>query len=259
MKKILLITSLFCQFTSFSQETTNQLKGYYINNQVDDLYTELHFLGNGHALINNSYLSEYIQVNNQLYIFPDKGIFIFQIEDNKLKGINSWVENTEFVLKQTAEIENNVYVPNYTINPELLYQFYTLNYEIGTDQIKMSFLTDSEKYTEDIENLCNQGLNTACVVLFGTKFIEAQGGLNSLLSNNNPDFKANSELEHIAQQLIDSGDPRGYGLLGTYYLAIKDEVKGYEALTKGMELGDLKSSNLLMELELNQLESTSDY
>lgn len=242
-----------------AQSITNSLKGYYKNTSKNDLYTSFYFNGDGHALINDGYPAEYLQVDNFVYLFPNKSVFVFELKDKKLIGKSNWVEKASFKSSTTPDFGEEISIPKYTIDPNLLYEYYKINYEIGTDQPKFDFYSDYDTYTARLKDLCDKGLTTACGGYFGMLFIENSGGIVQLLESNTNTLKPSKEMEKIVEFMIQKGDIRGYGLLGSYYLAIKDEVKGYEALTKGMELGDLKSSNLLMELELNQLESTSDY
>lgn len=256
MKKLIIcLTLIFIQNNLFAQNFSNSLKGYYSNTKENELYSSIYLNGDGHALINEAYLAEYVQIDNKIYLFPDKSVFIFTLNNDKLIGDSSWVENNTYKKNKDTIRTKEITVPVYKIEPKLLYEFYKINYTEGTDQVSFDYFVDPEKYKNSIEKLCNQGLTTACASYFGLLYLEDLGGLDQLLENKSLNIKTNSKLENLAKFIIDKGDIRGYGLLASYYFSTGNEERGNEILEKGVELNDPKSVNLLLEIELKKIDA----
>lgn len=255
MKKTIGFTLLGCILTTLvsAQSITNSLKGYYKSTSKNDLYTSFYFNGDGHALINDGYPAEYVQVENIVYLFPDKSVFVFELKDKNLIGKSNWVEKATYKTSTIPDFGEEITIPQYTIVPNLLYEFYKINYEIGTDQPNYDFYSDYDTYTARLKNLCDKGLTTACGGYFGLLYIESLGGIDQLLDSNTHAIKPNKEIEKIGELMIQRGDIRGYGLLGSYYLAIGNNDKAKEYLEKGTESGDLQSATLQFELEMDNL------
>lgn len=252
----LAIALIYCiSLTSFAQTATNDINGYFKNSKKDELYSSFHFNGKGHAIINDSYPAEYFIKNNLLYIFPDKSVFIFKIEKNKIKGISNWVDKQ--IYKQTNPPKNTdleIDFESYIIDPELLYQYYILNFNEGTDEASWDVFEDSENYTTKLQELCNKGLTTACGALFGMTYISSNRGLESIFETK--EVTQNSELETIANKIIALNDNRGYLLLGTYYYSLGETEKAKQLLIEASENGNVQAALKLFEIEL--LESLNE-
>lgn len=259
IKTILVTAFLAITYTTSAQNSTNSLSGYYKVTKKDALYTSIHLDGNGHALISDSFQAEYFQKDDLLYVFPDKSVFIFKIDKNQLKGISNWVAKSNY--KKTEVPLNDDYERNfstYVVNPNLLYEFYLLNFEEGTDEMKLDVLNDPEAYNAQLEKLCAKGLTSACGALFGMKYMEAAGGLSEILNDNATTIKEDKQLEKLAQQMIDAEDFRGYSLLGSYYYALGNVSKAKEIYTEGAEKGDEQSALVLFSLELEEDVETTE-
>ena len=238
-------------FTCYAQNISNNINGYFKNTKKDNLYSSIHFNGDGHAIINDAYAAEYFIQDDLLYVFPDKSVFIFEVEKNKIKGILNWVDKQTF--KETsvpANDEYEIFFETYTINPILLQQFYSYNYTEKTDEISWFAFEKPEEYLNEMQKLCDQGLTSACGALFGMKYIEATGGFENLFENQQ--ILENKELEKIAQKMISLEDGRGYALLGSYFLALGNIEKAKEILTEGSEKGNQQATLTLFELEVNE-------
>lgn len=264
MKKTVLLASIFLSSLCLSAQTiSNNISGYFKTSSKDALYESIYLDGKGHAIISDSFPAEYFQKDDVLYVFPDKSVFIFKLEKDNLKGISEWVNKKTY--KATKVPTNDEYeriFDTYTVDPNLLYEFYKNNFKDGTDEVSYEAFEDEANYIQNMENLCNKGLTSACGALFGMKFIQSSGGLDSLLSGNDTEFKPNKDLESIAQKMISLQDYRGYSLLGSYFYAMGDIQKAKEIYSEGSEKGDSQSTMVLFGLEIdeevNELESNQE-
>lgn len=257
----ILITLILVSISVKAQSISNNISGYFKSSGKDVLYESVYLDGKGHALINDSFPAEYFQKDDFLYVFPDKSVFIFKLDKDKLKGISDWVNKQTF--KSTAIPTNDEYervFETYTVDPNLLYQFYKNNFKEGTDQVSYDAFENEENYIKNMQELCNKELTSACGALFGMKFIQASGSLDSILSGNLTEFEPNKDLETIANKMITLKDNRGYSLLGSYFYAVGDIEKAKEIYTKGAENGDSQSALVLFGLEIeeesNNIETT---
>lgn len=253
MKKSILFLLLIASISVNAQNISNNLTGYFKTNNEDALYTSIHLNGNGHALISDGFSAEYFQKDDTLYVFPDKSVFIFKIEKDKLKGISEWVDKQTY--KSSKVPTNDDYERNfntYNIDPNLLYQFYQKNFIEGTDQISWEAFENEQAYNSKMKELCEKGLTTACGALFGMEMLKGYGGLDGLINNETTIQKPNENIEKIAQKMIDAGDNRGYGLLGSYFYSIGNIIKAKEIYTEGSEKGDTQSALILFSISIDE-------
>lgn len=251
-KTIMIVVTALSMHGITAQNISNHLSGYFKNNTKDGLYSSIYLDGRGHAIISDAYSAEYFQLDNTLYVFPDKSVFIFKVEKDKLKGVSSWVEKQTYKSSAVPKTEEPMVFPSYTIQPDLLHKFYLYNFTEGTDEASFSAFEDMELYIKNMEELCNKGLTAACGSLFGMKYLEASGGLDSVLEGNTAKFKDDKTLPAIANRMINLGDVRGYSLLGSYYYAIGNEEKAREVYTKGSDNGDTQSALILFNLDMEK-------
>ena len=251
-KTIMIAATALCIQGITAQNISNHLSGYFKNSKKDALYSSIYLNGKGHAIISDAYPGEYFQLDNTLYVFPDKSVFIFKVEKDKLKGISSWVEKETYKSSALPETEEPMVFPSYTINPNLLHEFYTYNFTAGTDEVSFAAFENMELYIKNMEDLCSKGLTAACGSLFGMKYLEASGGLDNALEGNTSGFKEDKALAAIANRMIDLGDVRGYSLLGSYYYALGNEEKAREVYTEGSDKGDTQSALILFSLDMDQ-------
>lgn len=253
MRKFLIFFVLnYFAVSALGQAVSNSLSGSYVNGDPKAMYSSIAFDGKGHAVINDSFQAEYFQKDDVLYILPDKSVFIFKVEKNQLKGHSSWVEENTFKPSDpTIVLEESVSFPSYPVNPQLLYEFYQLNFIEGTDQIRLDMIENEQEYQKQMESLCKQNLTVACGAYFSMLYLEHSGGFSSLFSSKKENtFQENPEMENIAKKMISLGDYRGYSLLGSYYYALENHEKALDIYNEGIEKGDMKSMIILMELEL---------
>lgn len=236
-----------------AQAPSNNLEGYFKSNKKDALYTSIHLDGKGHALINDGFQAEYVQNGDKLYVFPDKSVFVFKVENGRLKGESSWVEKATFKKSEVPFSEEPFVFPAYTVDAGLLFDFYKLNYKEGTDEGSFYMFENEEDYIKQMASLCDKGLTSACGAYFGTLYLQSAGGLESLLDENAlKGFSKNPEMEEIANRMIMLGDVRGYGLLGSYLYAAGNEQEALKVYNEGMEKGDQNCAAVLFQLELEK-------
>lgn len=242
-----------------AQTPSNNLEGYFKNNKKDALYTSIHLDGKGHALINEGFQAEYMQNGEKLYVFPDKSVFVFKVEDGKLKGESNWVEKAVFRKNEVPFSEEPFAFPAYTVDPVLLFDFYKLNYKEGTDEGSFYMFEAEDDYLKKTMALCDKGLTSACGAYFGLLYLQSAGGLNALLDKNAlKGFSKNPQMEEVANRMITMGDVRGYGLLGSYLYAIGEEEEAHEIYKQGMEKGDQNCAAVLFQLELEKMGSEAE-
>lgn len=242
-------------FNVFSQNITNSLSGYYKNSNKNDLYSSFYFDGKGHTIINDLFQAEYFQKDDELYIFPDKSVFILKIDKEKLKGKSAWVKQSTFKKSVVPNFDEPVAFATNAVDAKLLYEFYKLNFNDGTDEISFSLFEDEEMYLKKTTELCNNGLTAACGAQFGILYMQTMGGLETLLGDTDQQqpIPENTELENIANKMISLGDMRGYSLLGSYFYAIGNTEKAMETYQEGMEKGDQSSTAIILETELQKM------
>jgi len=253
-KKVMMWSVLLAGIISNAQTPSNTIEGYFKSNKKDALYTSIHLDGRGHALINGGFNAEYVQNGDKLYVFPDKSVFVFKVENGKLKGESSWVEKAIFKKSEIPFSEEPFTFPSYTIDAELLFDFYKLNYKEGADEGSFYMFENEEDYMKQTAALCDKGLTAACGAYFGILYLQSAGGLESLLVENAvKDFSENSQMEKIANRMITLGDARGYGLLGSYLYALGKEEEAVKVYNEGMEKGDQNCAAVLFQLELENV------
>ena len=257
MKRSLgILFSLSVSVIANAQNISTTLEGYFSTSKKDAMYSSVYFDGKGHVLINDNYAGEYFQKDDYVYVFPDKSVFIFKVDKDKLKGVSSWVEKSTYKLIKLPSNDNVERVfKTYKINPTLLYQWYIQNFKEGTDEISFSALEDSSKYKNQMEDLCNKNLTSACGALFGMNILDVVGGLNVLLdteNKNSVELKPDIKIESIARKMINLNDFRGYSLLGSYYMLLGETDKAKLIYEEGVEQGDIDSAYALFGLNLEE-------
>jgi len=258
-KKVMIWSVLLTGAIVNAQAPSNTIEGYFKSSKKDALYTSIHLDGKGHALINDGFQAEYVQNGDKLYVFPDKSVFVFKVENGKLKGESSWVEKATFKKIEVPFSEEPFVFPSYTIDAGLLYDFYKLNYKEGTDEGSFYIFENEEDYVKQTAALCDKGLTAACGAYFGTLYLQSAGGLESLLDEEaKKDFSSNPQMEKIANRMIKLGDARGYGLLGSYLYAIGKEEEAVKIYNEGMEKGDQNCAAILFQLEMENTTNDSE-
>ncbi len=235
---------------SFSQEINNNLQGYYVSKSPDAMYSSFEFDGNGKVSIVGMELRDYFTKGDSLIIYPDKSIFKFKIQKNKLIGASSWVEKETWIKKDTL-VPNNRKDDSKAKKTALLMNEY---YKISGDKSSFDFLGDNAKATikkDKINQLCNQGLSKACLDYFGMLVIEDQG-LMTILNSQKSTKPENPAIVTLAIKIIAQGETEGYAVLGSYYYMIGNKQKAMQLWKIGEQKGDSKSAMALFNIGLEE-------
>ena len=263
MKGLLgILFSLASCFITNAQTITNTLKGYYSTSKNNVIYSTFYFDGHGHVLINGNFPGEYFQKDDKLYVFPNKNVFIFKLDKNKIIGTSSWVDRIAYKLKNNPliQVDDDAMSKSYEIDPNLLDQFYRLNFKQNSDSISFSALEEPQKYEHQMEDLCNKKLTSACGAWFGISVLNEIDELESRLENEDLEVepKPNIKIESIAQRMINLNDFRGYALLGSYYVMIGDLNKAKIIFKEGADKGDVDSIFALASLDMENFSTDLD-
>ena len=241
---------------SFSQEINNNLHGYYVAKSVTSTYSSFEFDGNGKVSIIGMELRDYFTKGDSLIIYPDKSIFKFKIQKDKLIGVSDWVEKQTWIKKDTIVPNNRKDVAKAKKTALLMNEYY----KITGNKSSFDFLGGDEKATikkDKINQLCNQGLSRACLDYFGMLVIEDQGLLNLLNSKENTKPE-NPTIVALGNKIISQGETEGYAVLGSYYYMIGNKQKAMQQWKLGENKGNSKSSmalfNIGLEAELDKIE-----
>jgi hypothetical protein len=225
IQKVLILLSIIYSNFCIAQNINNNLYGYYEAISEQTSYSSFEFDGNGKVSIAGMDFRDYFTKGDTLVIYPDKSIFKFKIEKNKLIGASTWVENGVWIKKDTL-IPNNRKDDAKANNIAVLMNEY---YQISGDKTSFDFLGDDAKASaqKDMMNkLCNKGLSRACLDYFGMLVIEDQGmGVLFNLEKQTKPVPENSNIIALGNKIIIEGEPQGHAVLGSYYYMIGKKGK----------------------------------
>ncbi len=243
---------------SFSQDINNNLQGYYVSKSPDAMYSSFEFDGNGKVSIIGMELRDYFTKGDSLIIYPDKSIFKFKIQKNKLIGASSWVEKETWIKKDTLVPNNRKDDVKAKKTAELFGEYY----KISGDNAFLDLLgeeTNASQKRDKLNNLCNQGLSRACLDCFGILMIQEPDSFLQLDPAQKPKPKVeNPKIIALGNKIIAQGETDGYAVLGSYYYMIGNKQKAMQQWKIGEQKGNSKSSMTLftleMEADLNKIE-----
>lgn len=259
MKKLFFLTTLFMVSTLFGQQATNTLEGVFTTKSKDELYNPFKFDGKGKVTINefgeDGY--EFFERNDSVVIFVEKTVFIFKKEKNQLKGISDWVDKKVYK-SNLKSIENK---PQSDSKLAQRANWMAKNYDINfKNNASYLFDFDEESLNQKLKEneaanaqLCKEGFDESCKIVFAYKFAEQSGGVFETLSETEElKLRPNKELEQLAQRVLDLGNPDGYGLFYTYYYFTGEKEKAEEFLQKGLDLGSKYCTEISLNSALNE-------
>lgn len=237
-----------------AQNLSNNLKGTYTTKNKSAMYSSFHFDGNGKVKVND-YEDEYIfyEKNDSIFILVDKSPFVM-VKNSKgvLKGITHWIENENF----KSSTKNFEYAPsnsNHQRYLQLLDQYYVLNFDKGFDLILEAQPDHRMATIEEIQlgnkKICDQDFELACVQEFAYRLTNMLGGLESYLNGTPVEVKDDKGLLDLGKKIIRLGNPDGYGLIASYYMALGDEEQSNNYLNQGLENG----CKICLEMEMNKM------
>lgn len=238
MKNTILFFLFVIFFSKFySQKIDNNLFGKFVSTDDKQLYSNFVFDNNGKVTIAEFSGGDFFIKNDTLIVFPDKDLFKFIIEKDKIKGVSNWVKDGIWVRSNDA-IENNRKDDGLAKkNAALLNEYYEKT-RVKNNQMAMLF---DEKllneYQQTVESLCNRNLVRACKEWFGTETLKQSGGMDTVLSGQKTEIKESQKLIEIANKVIKIDPAEGHHLLGLYYMMNKQTEMGEAELNKAAELG----------------------
>ncbi|WP_184873819.1 hypothetical protein [Chryseobacterium sp. G0240] len=235
-KLSVLVSAFLISGFTFAQKADNALQGYFEEQGDETFYKSFNFDGNG-KIVGGFKSSYYFTRNDSLVIIPDKDIFIFKIEKNKLIGISDWVKNGVWVRKKdSTEINNRVNPEESQKKAALLASYYDKTKNMsGLDAL----FSNTNDFTRISESFCNQGLAKACLNAFGLKMMEYTSGFfGDLEKIKDKKLKPHPELIELSRKMISLGETEGYNVLGAYYHLLGLREKAFETWKEGEKHGD---------------------
>ncbi|MCW3169876.1 hypothetical protein OMO38_15225 [Chryseobacterium sp. 09-1422] len=253
MKYFLFLFGIIFSGLFNAQEADNNLQGYFMTNSSESLYSYFAFDGNGKVDIAGYGKGDYFVKNDSVIVFPDKDIFIFKMNKNRLNGISDWVKNTKWDLKKDSIAENNRKDDALAKkNAQLLYEYYQKTRKKSNDLGRLFDESAMGNYTKTINDLCSKGLTKACMEKFGLMVMEDVGGMGAVLTSKTKKPKLNPEIIKLGQKIISMGEVEGHTVLGSYYYSIGDKVKAEKEWQKGTDEGSTKAAMVQFEAEMSE-------
>ncbi|QXP73182.1 hypothetical protein RRF68_09510 [Tenacibaculum sp. HL-MS23] len=244
MKNSIIITLLLFTLAAKAQNCNNNLYG---NFKVvgKSMYTSFTFDANGKVAIApfTKIKANYFHRNDSLFVFPDKGILIFKIVNNKtLKGVGKWTKDVLWVNSSGKTVKNNrKNNKKASTRAQLLSSFYDLQ----KTHSKTSLLVYTKNTVSKYNNLCKRNVVESCMLLL--KREEGISNLEKLLKKNT---KINTKLVNYAKKAFFLGNYDAYAHLGAYYISINKREQGITYLKKAHKKGNAKAFNMLIDLDL---------
>lgn len=235
---------LFISMQLFAQPK-NALTGEYAGHEKYAHHNFV-FMGNGKVFINREIQAEFYYENDSLFIFKDMDISIYKMEKNKLIGLTPWEKNQTLKLKKnTVDVIN----PIEMVHPraDWLKRFYKNN-----AQSRLSEMMDNgelalhfKAINEENERLCFEGFDLGCIQNYSFLTLQLMNEQETV-DTHKSEFL---QLKHLAERVIQLGNPDGYGLLYSYFVMKDEESLGEEYLELGLALG----SQLCIKLSLDKM------
>ena len=257
MKKTAIIIALFVITVGQSQTINNNLQGYFKDTKGESFYSYLSFDNNGKVGIIGLEGGDYFIKGDSLIVFPDKSIFKFKIENDKLIGVSNWVQDGVWQLQKDSIATNNRKDDALAEKRAVLLNEYYEKTRMKDNQMAMLF--DKQlmlDYKKTIESLCDRELPRACMEWFGLQLVEEMGGFEAAMNPKKAKPMTESPaIIALANKIIDLGEVEGYTALANYYTILKQNDKANETLEKAISAGSRKAA---LQLLLNDAENEDD-
>lgn len=254
-KTTLFFLFLFSLTNAFAQKIDNNLLGKFTSPDNKQLYSNFEFDNNGKVTIADFSRGDFFIKNDTLIVFPDKDVFKFIIEKDKIRGVSNWVKDGVWLKNKDISADNRKNDELAKNNASLLNEYYEKT-RLKNNQMDMLF---DEKllneYQQNIENLCNKNLVRACKEWFGMETMNQSGGMEALLSGKKTDVKDGQKLLDIANKVLTIDPAEGHHLLGLYYVMTKQTQKGDAELDKAVEMGSKDAGLAKLNLDIAKEEN----
>lgn len=258
-RTLTLLALLLIMTTAQAQKINNDLSGYYLAQDETQLYSFFIFDGNGKVDITGMGDGDFFSKDDTLIIFPDKSIFKFKIEKDRITGVSDWVKDGVWIRQDTLTEDKRTNSQLAQQKAVLLNDYYRQT-RMGGNDLSLLFDEDAgSRYQKTLEELCSKGLAKACMELFGLRLMNEMGGMGAVLTNTHTTtLKNNPELVALANKVIDMGEPEGHTLLAKYWYALGDKEKAAAefdaAIAAGSKTAALTQLGLSLEEEAAGME-----
>lgn len=245
MKNLIILFTVFLAFKGNCQQPGNHFKGYFENSSSESLYRSFHFDGKGHVFINDSLPADFVRVNDKLLVAAVNTFYIFSVTTDKIIHIDSFGNKLDYVKKA----KNTVAFPfeTYEVNPELLFEYFSMEYDPETLEPQFLLFTDRERYLEKTKSLCKRGLTSACEAFYGAQYMA--DALEAFAQDKELKVKPNPEIPEICTILRKYDPGKAYFLLAVYYAAINDKETALQNFVLAKKEGSPVIRHQLHEIE----------
>jgi hypothetical protein len=252
MKKITITLGLIITLSMQSQTIHYNLLGYFKNTKEQSLYSYFSFDNNGKVNIMGLNNGDYFIKGDTLIVFPDKDLFKFKIEKDKLIGVSNWVQDGVWEFKKDSIVKNNRKDNDLANKSAVLLNEYYEKTRMKNNQMDLLFDENLMKeYRKTIESLCERNLVRACKEQFGLATLDNLGGFEKVMSKKESELKESPDMLNLANKVIQLDPGEGYNLLSLYYTMHKQTDKANEASDKAIELGNKEVMLSKIAAELN--------
>lgn len=251
MKKTAILLALFAVTIGQSQMANNNLQGYFKDISGSNIYSYFSFDNNGKVNIMGMDNGDYFIKNDTLIVFPDKSLFKFKVEKDKLIGVSNWVQDGVWLLEKDSIVINNRKTETVAQNRANLLNEYYEKTRKKNNQMELMFDENLMiEYKKTIESLCDRGLPRACFELLGLKIMDDMGGFAAAMNpEKSKPMTENPAIIALANKLIGWGEIEGYTQLANYYTMLKQEQKAKENFEKAINAGSTKAGLIVLELD----------
>lgn len=224
-----------------SQTANNQILGRFESTSTDQLYMNFSFDNNGNVAIDGFGRGDFFTKGDTLFVFPDKDVFKFLVEEDRLKGVSNWVKDGTWIRSVELPDDNRMNDEEAKKQAALLEAYYQKT-RIGS--LDIDFLLDADSfqaYILDLEGLCDQKMKRACTELFGIYSMDLDKMDLKDFSKDDP--KDPKSPLRIVQKVMEFDEAEGKYLMGLYE-NMKDEKQKPKKNTKDQVRSFIQRTNM---------------
>jgi hypothetical protein len=243
MKKCLnlVLILLFGIPTSYSQAVNNNLWATFESSSSDQIFQKFAFDNNGKVWIDDFGKGDFFTKGDTLFVFPDKDVFKFLVEEDRFVGVSNWVQDGVWV-RSGDLVDNNRLNDQEARKQAQLYDEYYTKTRVGISQF--DFLFDAEMYQQyliNLESLCDRKMVKACTELFGIYSMDLDKMDLKDLSKDDP--KDPKSPLRIVQKVMEFDEAEGKYLMGLYE-NMKEEKQKPKKNTKDQVRSFIQRTNM---------------
>ncbi len=245
MKNLVILFVVFLGCKGNCQQPANHFKGYFENSSSGSLYQSFHFDGKGHVFINDSIPADFVQIKDKLLVANVNTFYIFSVHTDKITRIDSFENQLDYLRKQ--HISSSFPFEIYEVNPELLFEYFNVEYDLQTLEPELLMFTNRKIYLEKVKSLCERGLTTACEAFYTAQYIT--DALDAFTQDKELNTKANPAIPEICNLLIKHDAGKAYFFLAVYYASISNKEKALQNFNLAKKYGSPVIRHQLNEIE----------